>query len=370
VHFFAGVLLGLVAVVATLSSATGSSKAVNYLSSFLGIYAGVMCVHALTELPPGFAHVTSESELLLAAGPPLDPPPGPSTSGTAVAAPRPPLPRLRRRCAGRVSTAVDASSDLWAVAGAYHASLRRRWVDTGAGFLLAERCAALRLAATSRRSPSAVHAATAGRSSGWLAAARALLRLDDPHRRGGRTLGLACRQLPLPPREPAPSGGGSGAAWLPHPWVTAPTLAADQAVGPPQPAAQHGGLDESGVGAGFALYYSTGPLPEDHAAHASSARPLSLTLAFAAPTEAAAAAAQCASKGGPANPGTRNHGNSSRRNSRSSSRSHSAAPAVAEEAHAAAVLARVVTCLEREAAAEEANEAAMAAADPEAKKRN
>ena len=34
-----GLLLGAVAVVATLASATGASKVLNYLASFIGVYA-------------------------------------------------------------------------------------------------------------------------------------------------------------------------------------------------------------------------------------------------------------------------------------------------------------------------------------------
>ena len=404
-----------------LASATGSSKSINYMLSFLSIFAGVMCVHKLTELPPGFAHITTESELLLAMGQSStsspnanntassQPPDGLASNHKTPLPPSSPSPSpLRRRCAGRVATAVDASQDVWAVAAAYHSSLYRRWVETGAGFLLAECCATLRSKRTRNNSSAAAEVDNSNGSNNrkistsikWLSAARNMLGLDDCRRRGGRILGLACRQLPLPVVEPSSSkcssknsgGGGRSMAPLPPPWITVPKTSLNSAnihgsalepnaksssssssssssQGPAAP--QHGGLDESLVGAGFALYYSTGAVPDNPSASSSlsAERPLSLTLAYVAPTEAAVAAATRRiaaekSEHGASKSGTVQNVQKKKEKAGSSSHGRSptpvsndrALPSEGERAHAAAVLYRVMKCLVREAAEENKEE--------------
>jgi len=451
VFFFliAGAVLGVVAFVAMLASATGSSKAINYLLSFLSIFAGVMSVHKLTELPPGFAHITTESELLLAIG--LSSPSGPRANNTATRAESetagspatspagqdadqknlpPSSPSLRRRCAGRVSTAVDASQDVWTIAAAYHSSLYRRWVETGAGFLLAEYCAHLRSTRPRSNSPavdsdinstSAAATTTTSSSSSsttkrFLAAARNMLGLDSSIRRGGRTLGLACRQLPLPVVELSSSSSSSSSksssgneisvAPLPSPWITVPKTSLNSATihgatqasntnkaapsasssSTPSPqgfaAPQHGGLDESVVGAGFALYYSTGMVPEHPTASTSpinAERPLSLTLAFVAPTEAAALVAAKSAGKTPNSSVIEKDAKKKKKSgegevvSEATSSYGGAPPGDVERAHAAAVLYRVTKCLVREAAeekTEEEEEEASAADEGNALPRN
>jgi len=265
-----GTVLFVVAVVATLLSATGSNKSVNYLASFLGIFAGVMSVHKLTELPPGFAHVTVESEVLLRLkttqeeGHAQDPAANDErhddtdTQNLVV---------QRRRCTGRVAVVVDAASSLWDVCATYHAGLRDGWVETGAGYrlseikmLMGEERSDKKVSKLSRKSSTSTSGRgdtgqggggdTASLTKFLLLFRRVVLRLDDESVRGGRTLGLAVRQLPLPLQSSGTATGGAATpeGLLPPPWIALPGF----------PDGTYGGLDESAVGAGFSLGYSTG----------------------------------------------------------------------------------------------------------------
>jgi hypothetical protein len=355
-----GLVLFLVAVVATLLSATGPNKLVNYLASFLGIYAGVMSVHKLTELPKGFAHVTMESELLLHCAPEeaddydeeLE---GSVSSSSSGASKSTPSKVPRRRCAGRVSLVADAESELWSIATTYHASLKDGWVENkGAGYRLAQ-VKSLAVAAPGGALVMDPHIDSFAKR--LLLFRRVVLGLDSEANRGGRTVGLAVRQLPLPVATactnaapsssfPAPSGSvGRELRQLPAPWITYLAGSKDGTCG---------GRDESLVGAGFSLNYSTGQdsgvvgAPGDTGDSQEGAQPAAAATAAVAAADTAPATAlsltlgfiQPKKKKGDSPKGGGGGGGGGV----DSASSHPA------ELHASAVLQRAISVLEREVA--------------------